>query len=333
MRAMVLSETASIDSSPLALREVPDPNPGLGEVRVRVRCCALCRTDLHVIEGDLPPHKRPIIPGHQIVGIVDAIGPACRRLRMGQRVGIAWLRETCGQCEYCRSGRENLCPNAAFTGYDADGGYAQYAVVREDFAYEIPPEFDDADAAPLLCAGIVGYRSLKRANPRPGCKICLIGFGSSAHVVMQIAQNRNCEVFVATRGSNHRELARSMGAHWVGEHPSELPAPVDSAILFAPVGALVPPMLEKLKPGGTLSLAGIHMTDIPAMQYERHLFHERDIHSVTCNTRDDGHELLAEAARIPIRPHIKRYALANLNQALQDVKADRIEGTGVVMID
>jgi len=332
MKAMVLEENAPIESSPLALRELPDPRPEAGEVRVQVRCCAICRTDLHVIEGELPRQELPIIPGHQVVGVVDQVGPNCRRLSVGQRVGIAWLRHTCGTCRFCRRGRENLCEASRFTGYHADGGYAEYAVVPEDFAYAIPAAFADAEATPLLCAGIIGYRALKRCNLPRGGRLALYGFGSSAHVVIQIARHRGCEVYVATRGASHRELAGRMGATWVGAEADELPVKVDSAIIFAPAGNLVPPALAALEKGGTLALAGIYMTDVPALQYERHLFYERDVHSVTANTHEDGRELLAEAAVIPIRPHVTTYSLADANRALQDLKADRINGTGVLVI-
>jgi propanol-preferring alcohol dehydrogenase len=285
-----------------------------------------------VIEGDLPPHRRPVIPGHQVVGTIDRLGDGCQLLHLGQRIGIAWLRETDGTCKFCRDGRENLCPSARFTGYDADGGYAEYAVVREDFAYPIPDGFSDVEAAPLLCAGIIGYRSLRRADPRPGCRLALYGFGSSAHLILQIARHRGYEIYVATRGEEHRQLARDLGAAWVGEKPSDLPTPVDSAIIFAPAGPLVPAALERLDRGGTLALAGIYMSEIPPLDYERHLFYERNVHSVTCNTRTDGHELLAEAAHMHLRPTTTTYPLEEANRALQDLKADRIQGTGVLRI-
>jgi len=329
---MVLHKTAPIGTSPLRLHEIENPSPKVDQGLVKVRCCAICRTDLHVIEGELPPHKKPIIPGHQVVGVVEQVGKNCRRLSVGERVGIAGLRSTCGKCEYCTSGRENLCPFAQFSGYDANGGYAEYAVVREDFAYQIPEAFGDVESSPLLCAGIIGYRSLKRANPRSSCKLGLFGFGSSAHVVIQIARKRGYEVYVATRGESHRELARQLGATWVGESAGEMPQLVDSAIIFAPAGELVPPAMEKLKKGGTLALAGIYMSDVPAMEYEKHLFYERDLRSVTCNTREDGMELLAEAAEVPIRPHTTVYPLADANRALIDLKSDQINGTGVLVM-
>lgn len=333
MQAMLLERIAAIDTAPLRLVDVAPPAPAAGQVRLKVRCCAICRTDLHVIEGDLPQQRLPIVPGHQVVGVVDALGPGAGRFTIGARVGIAWLRHTCGHCVYCEAAQENLCESAEFTGYHADGGYAQYAVVPEDFAYPIPAAFGDAEAAPLLCAGIIGYRALKRCRLPPGGKLALYGFGSSAHVVLQIALHRGCEVLVATRGPRHRELARQMGASWVGERPEEMPVKADSAIIFAPAGELVPPALAALRKGGTLALAGIYMTPIPQMDYQQTVFYERDIHSVTCNTRQDGCELLAEAAAAAIRPHTTLYPLAEANRALQDLKHDRISGTGVLMID
>ncbi len=329
---MVLEHIGPIEGSPLRLVELPDPEPGPGEVRIAVRACAICRTDLHVIEGDLPCAGLPRIPGHQIVGVVDALGPGCRRFNVGQRVGIAWLRGACGRCESCQSGRENLCDQTRFTGYHADGGFAEYAVVNGEFAYAIPQPFSDVEAAPLLCAGIIGYRALERARLPPGGKLALFGFGSSAHVVIQIALHRGAEVYVVTRGEKHRRLAAEMGAAWVGERAADMPDKVHSAIIFAPAGELVPPALEMLRKGGTLALAGIHMSDIPALDYQRHVFFERDIRSVTCNTRQDGCGLLAEAAAIPIRPHTTVYPLAEANRALQDLKNDRISGTGVLAI-
>ncbi|MBN2445304.1 MAG: zinc-dependent alcohol dehydrogenase family protein [Phycisphaerae bacterium] len=332
MRAVVLTHTAPIESSPLRMLNRVVPQPGPAEVRVRIRCCAVCRTDLHVIEGELPTQRLPLVPGHQVVGIVDALGAACVSLTIGQRVGIAWLRHTCGTCEFCTRGQENLCESSLFTGYHADGGYAEYAVVPEAFAYELPDVFTDSDAAPLLCAGIIGYRALNRCNLPDGGRIALFGFGSSAHVVMRIALHRGCEVFVVSRGEDHRELARSMGASWVGGDAADMPAKVDSAISFAPVGRLVPASLATLRKGGTLALAGIYMTDVPVLDYERHLFYERDLRSVTANTRADGRALLTEAARIPIRPRVTEYAMDDANRALQDLKADRISGTGVLRI-
>jgi len=333
MKAMLLERHGPIEAEPLRLHDVPAPEPLPGQIRVKVTCCAVCRTDLHVIEADLPPQKVPIIPGHQIVGKVDAVGAGCKRLRPGTRVGIAWLRHTCGTCTFCRRGRENLCEASQYTGYHADGGYAEYAVVGEDFAYEIPDTFSDIEAAPLLCAGIIGYRALKRACVPAGGKLLLVGFGSSAHIVLQLAIHRKYEVYVLSRSAGHQALARRMGAAWAGADPTDLPARPDSAILFAPAGTLVPPVLEALQKGGTLSLAGIHMTPTPQLDYERHLYYERNVHSVTANTRQDGRELLAEAAEAGVKPHVTTYPLAEANRALQDMKQSRIDGTGVLVVE
>lgn len=333
MRAMLVPRIAPIEERPLELTELPDPEPGPGEIVVRVRACAICRTDLHVIEGDLPRARLPVIPGHQVVGTVEALGPGCRRFREGDRVGIAWLRETCGTCKWCRSGRENLCPDSRYTGWHEHGGYAERARVREDFAYSIPDAFGDEQAAPLLCAGIIGYRALRRAQLPEGGRLALFGFGSSAHVVLQLALHRGHEVFVCTRGESHRALARRMGATWVGDTYEPPPEPVDGAIVFAPAGEVVPPALRALDRGGTVALAGIHMTPVPEMEYESYLFHEKTLQSVEANTREDGRGLLEEAAEIPIRPEVTTFALEEANEALVRLKADGIDGTGVLRVD
>jgi len=329
---MILPRTAPIGERPLELVELPDPRPAAGEILVRVRACAICRTDLHVIEGDLPEHKMPIVPGHQVVGVVESAGSDCRRFAAGDRVGIAWLRWTCGECRYCRSGQENLCAGSSYTGYHEHGGYADYAVVREDFAYPIPEAFSDVEATPLLCAGIIGYRALSRAMVPEHGKLALYGFGSSAHVVMQIALHRGYEVFVATRGESHRELARRMGAVWVGGPYDVPPEPVDSAIVFAPAGEIVPPALKALDKGGTVALAGIHMSAVPSLAYEEYLFHEKTLQSVEANTRQDGCSLLEEAAAIPIRPEVSTFALDQANEALVQLAGDGIDGTGVLLV-
>ena len=333
MRAMLLRAQAPIGTSPLGPAEIPAPSPGPGEVRVRVRCCATCRTDLHVIEGDLPPRRLPVVPGHQVVGTVEALGAGAQRFRPGDRVGIAWLRSTCGRCAFCASGRENLCEGSAYTGWTADGGYAEYCCVPEAFAYPIPPAFDDAEAAPLLCAGIIGYRALERSRVPPGGRLALYGFGSSAHVTLQIARHRGCTVYVSTRDPAHQALARALGAAWTGGSGEVPPERVDGAIIFAPAGELVPAALRNLDKGGTLALAGIHMSDVPAMAYEPHLFWEKTLQSVTANTRRDGEALLAEAAAIPVRPRVTRYSLADANQVLQALAADRVTGTAVLMLE
>jgi propanol-preferring alcohol dehydrogenase len=332
MRAMVLRERGPLGPGRLHLEDVEEPEPGPLEVRVRVNVCATCRTDLHVIEGDLPPEKLPLIPGHQVVGLVDRIGAGCSRLQPGRRVGIAWLRSTCSQCSYCSSGAENLCEAARFTGYHADGGYAEYAVVPEAYAYPIPHGFADEEAAPLLCAGIIGYRALRRSEVRPGGRLGIYGFGSSAHVTIQVALHRGCEVFVFTREEAHRRLARRMGARFAGGAADPSPSPLDGAILFAPAGEIVPSALRSLRKGGTLALAGIHVSTIPAMEYEPHLFHEKRLTSVTANTRDDGEELLREAVEIPIRPVTSVHPLELANEVLASARDGRIEGTAVLRI-
>ena len=333
MRAMLLRSQAPIERAPLAAGDLPLPEPGPFDVRVRVRTCATCRTDLHVIEGDLPPRRLPIVPGHQIVGTVDALGPGTTRFRLGERVGIAWLRSTCGACRYCTSGRENLCGSSTYTGWTHDGGYAEYCGAPESFVYSIPSSFDDAEAAPLLCAGIIGYRALERSQVPDGGRLALYGFGSSAHITLQVARHRRCTVYVVTRNRTHQRLALDLGAEWAGDASARLPVKVDSAIVFAPAGALVPVALRDVDKGGTVALAGIHMSDIPAMAYEPHLFWEKRLTSVTANTRRDGEALLAEAAVIPIRPRVNRYALADANRALGDVAGDRVDGTAVLMVE
>jgi len=332
MKAAVLHSNAPIESSPLELEDIPDPVPAAGELLVRVKCCAICRTDLHVIEGDLKAVTLPIIPGHQVVGSVEALGPGCHRFDLGARIGIAWLRSTCGVCKFCRSGRENLCPESRYTGYYEHGGYAELTTVREDFAYPLPAAIDDAHAAPLLCAGIIGYRALVRSNLPMGGTLGIFGFGQSAHLMAQIARSWGCTIYVVTRGKEHKELAQRLGAAWASETIDGMPGKLDSAIIFAPAGDLVPQALTCLEKGGTLAMAGIYMSAIPVLDYTHHLFYERDLRSVTSNTRQDGEDLLCEAARIPIRPEVRHYAFNQVNQALQDLKADRISGTGLIWI-
>jgi propanol-preferring alcohol dehydrogenase len=329
---MLLRHNAPTHDRPLELVDLPDPSPGPGEALVRVSACAVCRTDLHVIEAELPPRRLPLILGHQVVGRVEALGPGCRRFQPGERVGIAWLRHTCGTCVYCRAGSENLCEGSRYTGYHEHGGYAEMAVVPEDFAYRVPDAFADEEATPLLCAGIIGYRALVRSEVPRGGRLGLYGFGSSAHVVLQIALHRGCEVFVATRGESHRALAARMGAAWVGGATDPLPVTVDSAIVFAPAGEIVPAALQSVRKGGTVALAGIYLTPVPEMDYESCLFHEKNLRSVEANTRADGEALLREAAEIPIRPRLTRFRLDEANEALVRLKEDRLDGTGVLSV-
>jgi propanol-preferring alcohol dehydrogenase len=327
VRALAVHAQAPIDTAPLVLEERTTPSPRAGEVLVAVRACGICRTDLHVVEGDLPLVVTPIVPGHQVVGRVVHDGA---RLRAGDRVGIAWLRWTDGTCVFCRDGRENLCERASFTGWHADGGFADYATVPEAYAYALPATLGDAEAAPLLCAGIIGYRALRLSAVRPGGRLGIYGFGSSASVTIQVARARGSEVFVCTREASHRALARTLGATWVGETTEPMPRRVDGAIIFAPAGELVPVALKNLARGGTLALAGIYMSRIPALEYED-LFQERRITSVTANTRTDGEELLAEAARIPIRPTVTRFPLEDANRALLSLKRGAFAGSGVLI--
>ncbi len=332
MRAWVLASPAPIERAPLECRELAEPVPGPGEIAVEVSVCGTCRTDLHVVEGDLAPHRSPVVPGHQIVGRVAALGPGARRFALGQRVGIAWLWRACGTCAYCAASAENLCRAPRFTGWDENGGFAECTRVPEDFAYALPDALDDVAVAPLLCAGIIGYRALRRSAIRPGARLGLYGFGSSAHIALQVARTWGCRVFVVTREATHRALALELGAEWAGDLGEPPPAKLDGAVIFAPVGTLVPVALEALAPGGTLACAGIHMSGIPALDYRTHLFEERTLTSVTANTREDGRELLELAARAGIRPRTTEFAFADANRALLAVKQGGIVGSGVVRV-
>lgn len=332
MRALALAKPAPIESAPLHLVDKPRPVPAARELLIKVRACGVCRTDLHVAEGDLQPKKPCIVPGHEVVGVVEAAGSDVRDFRTGDRAGIAWLRETCGICRYCRSARENLCPNARFTGWDHDGGYAEYAVVREDFAYALPPSIDDEHVAPLLCAGIIGFRAIKRAAVLPGATVGLYGFGGSAHLALQVLKHWNCRVFVMSRGGVHRELAQELGADWIGEAVEAPPSPLDAAILFAPAGDLVPAVLRALDRGGILAIAGIYLSPVPPLEYERELFYERELRSVTANTRADGREFLKLAGEIPIRTWTVGMPLEDGNRALAMLKHDELQGAAVLHV-
>lgn len=332
MKAMVLERTADVGTAPLQLCERPMPEPGPGEVLVRLAVCGICRTDLHVIEGELADPTLPLIPGHQAVGIVSQVGVGVSERTVGERVGIAWLQHTCGVCEFCTSERENLCERARFTGYQVDGGYAEYARVPAAFAYPIPSVFSDAEAAPLLCAGIIGYRALRLSGIKPGQRLGLYGFGASAHIAIQIARHWGCQVYVSSLKPEHQRLARELGASWVGGATDSPPDKLHGSIIFAPAGELVPPALRALERGGTLALAGIHMTPIPSLDYDREIFGEKVIRSVTANTRQDGLDLLREAAVIPIKPHTVMFPLADANHALQELKAGRYSGAGVLVL-
>jgi propanol-preferring alcohol dehydrogenase len=331
MKAALLLKPGPIETQPLVLTDYPAPKPGPKEILIRVMVCGLCHTDLHTVEGELALPKLPLIPGHQIVGLVEGKGKEARRFREGDRVGVPWLHSTCGKCEYCREGNENLCDEARFTGLHADGGYAQYCVVGQDFACPIPKEYPDLQAAPLLCAGIIGYRALRLSGVKPGDRLGLYGFGASAHIAIQVAIHWGCEVYVFTRSEAHRSLARSLGAAWTGRAEDEPSKKLHSAILFAPDGRLVHDALRSLRKGGTVALAGIHMSSIPEMEY-RLITHERGLKSVANSTRRDATDLLSLAPKIPIRTEVEAFPLAQANQALGLLKASKLKAAGVLTI-
>ena len=331
MKAWIVAEPKAIDEGPLERVDRPVCEPGPREIRVRVAACGVCRTDLHLAVGELAPKHAGVVPGHEIVGVVDAVGSDCVRFRTGDRAGIAWLRSTCGRCRWCRHGRENLCESSRYTGWDAYGGYAEYALVDESYAYALPDAFDDEHAAPLLCAGIIGYRSLLRAELPPGGRLGIYGFGASAHLAAQVAMAQGATVHVLTRSEAAREHARELGVASVGPADGTPPEPLDSAILFAPAGELVPPILRALDRGGTLALAGIYLSQIPALDYDRDLFQERQLRSVTSNTRADGDDFLRLAARFGISVRTTAYPLDQADVALRDLAHDRLTGAAVLM--
>jgi propanol-preferring alcohol dehydrogenase len=317
---------------PLARRDLPTPRPGSGEILVRVHACGVCRTDLHVVDGDLTRPKLPLIPGHEIVGTVDAMGAGVEGLVIGQRVGIPWLGHTCGRCDYCRTGRENLCDGARFTGYDRDGGYAEYTVADARCCFPLPDAYSDAHAAPLLCAGLIGYRSLVMAGDAR--RLGIYGFGAAAHIIAQVAVWQGRDVFAFTRPGDDesQRFALDLGAKWAGDSTLAAPEPLDACIIFAPVGALVPGALRATAKGGTVVCAGIHMSDIPAFPYEI-LWGERTVRSVANLTRRDGEEFLALAPRVPVRTEVERMPLADANQALANLKEGKVRGAAVLTTD
>jgi propanol-preferring alcohol dehydrogenase len=331
MTAWQVGTPAPAARHPLRLVQRDVPEPGPGEVRLKVRACGVCRTDLHLAEGDLAPKRPGTTPGHEVVGTVDARGDGATRWDPGRRLGIAWLRHTCGTCRYCVRGDENLCPYSRYTGWDADGGYAEYAVVDENYAYPIPDRYDDEHAAPLLCAGIVGYRALRRARVTPGGRLGIYGFGASAHLAAQVALAEGTTVHVLTRAEQARALALSLGVASAAGAYDMPPEPLDGAVLFAPVGDLVPVALAALDRGGTLSIAGIHLSDIPVLNYQQYLFQERTLTSTTSNTRADGLEFLAFAERHGLEVTTQRYPLDHAAQALADLAADRVTGAAVLV--
>jgi len=329
MKACLVELPARIETKPLRLAEVPKPEPLAGEVLVKVHACGVCRTDLHVVEGELPARKSPVIPGHQVVGVVEECGPGAERFRPGARVGIAWLRRTCGVCEYCRSGRENLCERAEFTGWTADGGYAAYLAAPEDFVYALPEGFSDLHVAPLLCAGIIGFRALRLSGAQPGGSLGLYGFGAGAHLPIQLARHWKMRVYAFSRDARHRKLALDLGAVWAGDSFDEPPASLDAAVVFAPAGELAIAALRVLKRGGVVALGGIHLSPIPQMDYGL-LYHERVVRSVANNTRRDGEDFLRLAAEIPIHTQVREFALEEANEALNALKNDAIRGAAVL---
>jgi alcohol dehydrogenase, propanol-preferring len=336
MRAMRLFEQRSVGTHPLNLVETALPEPGPGQVLVKVKICGVCHTDLHTVEGDIHPPALPLTPGHQVVGIIEAFGPDVEvdiqgNLKVGDRVGIPWLYSTDGDCDFCMRGEGNLCPNACFTGFHVDGGYAEYMLADAKFVLRLPPDISDEQAAPLLCAGIIGYRSLHKADIQPGERVGLVGFGASAHLTIQVANYWGCDVYVFTRSDEHRKHARELGAVWVGGAEDDPPVKVDRAIIFAPSGKLVPMILEKLRPGGTLAINAIYTSPIPEMKYEL-IYGERTLRSVANATLQDGVEFLELAAKIPVRATISEYGLEDANQALIDLKNSRISGEAVLMV-
>jgi propanol-preferring alcohol dehydrogenase len=331
---MRLREPTPVEEEPLELVDLPLPEPGPGQIRLDVNVCGICHTDLHTVEGDLELPKLPIVPGHQVVGTVGARGEGADRYKVGDRVGVAWLHHvSCDECEYCERGLENLCPSASFTGLHADGGYAEAMLAYQDFAYPIPEDFSDVEAAPLLCAGIIGYRALKVSQVESGQRLGLYGFGSSAHVTIQVARHWGCRAYVFTRSQGHRQLARELGAVWVGGAEDTPPEKMHASVIFAPAGWIVPEALRDLDRGGTVALAGVTMTPIPKLDYDRLLYWERGIRSVANFTRQDAEELLRLAAEIPIRTTVETFSLEKANQALLAMKRSEIDGSGALVMD
>lgn len=331
MRSMRLSDYLAAEEAPLNLTQLPLPEPGRGQVRMKVQVCGVCHTDLHTVEGEIHPPKLPITPGHQVVGVVDALGDDVTNLHVNDRVGVPWLFSADGECDYCQRGNENLCPQARFTGFHVDGGYAEYMLADANYVLPLPAEIENEQAAPLLCAGIIGYRSLKLADLEPGERIGLVGFGASAHLAIQVARHWGCEVYVFTRSEDHCRHARELGAAWVSGAEDEAPEHLDRAIIFAPAGSLVPKILQKLRPGGTLAINAIHMSPIPEMNYQL-IYGERTLRSVANATYQDGVEFIHLAVEIPIRSTVNIYPLEEANQALVDLKHSRINGEAVLKI-
>jgi propanol-preferring alcohol dehydrogenase len=332
MKAMVLHDTAPVEEHPLKYSEMPEQTPGPGQVKLRVLVCGVCRTDLHTVEGDLNIPEFPVIPGHQVVGIVKELGKNVTHFQIGQRVGVPWLYLTCGTCSFCRTGYENLCHNARFTGLHAYGGYADEIIVYAGYIYPLPGSLSHSEVAPLLCGGIIGYRALKLSEIKKGQRLGLYGFGGSAHITIQVAVSMGCEVFVFTRSEGHRELARKLGAVWTGKAGDSPGVKMQGSIIFAPAGWLVKDALEELDRGGTLSIAGVTMTPIPELNYDTLLYWERTIRSVANFTRQDAEEFLKIAGELPVKTSVTTYPLVQANKALLDLKKSRIDGMGVLVV-
>lgn len=328
---MQLFKQSQVETAPLVSTELPKPIPAEGQVLLHIQVCGVCHTDLHIVEGDIHPPQLPVIPGHQVVGIVEGVGEGVANIQAGDRVGVPWLFKACSLCEFCRRGEENLCPNAQFTGFHVNGGYGEYMVAESQYVIPIPDKFSDEQAAPLLCAGIVGYRSLRKADIQPGERVGLVGFGASAHLSIQVLRHWGCEIYAFSRSKEHRQHAEEFGAAWTGDIGDPLPAQLDRAVIFAPAGNLVPLVLEKIRPGGTLALNAIHMSPIPGMEY-RLMYGERTLRSVANATYQDGVEFLRLAAEIDIRSSVTLYVLKDANQALADLKHSRFNGEAVLNI-
>lgn len=331
MQAMVLKSPCPVDQKPLQQEDISRPEPQAGQILIRVNACGVCHTDLHTVEGELELPKLPLIPGHEIIGVVEANGPHASRYNIGDRVGVAWLNWACGECDFCRRGMENLCRDARFTGLHADGGYAQYTVVDERFAYPIPEVFNDIEASPLMCAGVIGYRSLRLSEIKPGGSLGLYGFGASAHIAIQVARHWGCSVYVFTRGEKHRKLAEELGAEWTGGAEDQPPVQLNSSITFAPVGWIIPHALGHLRPGGTLAINAIHLTPIPELEYPL-IYEERTLRSVANVTRSDAEEFLPLAAEIPIRTEVEVFDLNDANEVLLRLKKSEIRGSAALKI-
>ncbi|NYT14632.1 MAG: zinc-dependent alcohol dehydrogenase family protein [Methanomassiliicoccales archaeon] len=331
MRAMMLREPGPVEKGPLEPLDIPEPSPGPGEVKIKVLACGVCHTDLHTVEGELPLPTLPIVPGHEVVGTIEEVGEGTRRFSVGDRVGMTWLFSSCGRCKFCSRGLENLCESASFTGLHENGGYEEYMIAKEEYAQSIPENFSDENAAPLLCAGVIGYRSLRLSQLRPGQRLGLFGFGASAHIVIQMATEMECEVYVFTRSEEHRRLARELGSKWEGSATDDPPEKLDSAIIFAPAGWIVREALRTLDKAGTLAINAIHMSPIPEIPYEL-LWHEKKVRSVANVTRQDADEFLRRAGEIPIRTEVETFDLEDANDVLRRMKDSQIKGAAVLRI-